>query len=132
MRGGESYDYTCRPGRTGARAAVRGRRRRSPIPALGHDGRQGCPEVPAGHLRAVVAAEVPAEISAGTGTRTDAAQQSADAHRVPQQGSGADGQQDVRMRHDSMSAACLTYDGRTLGLPPRAWREQFYQLPRAA
>lgn len=52
-----------------------------------------------------MAAEKSAEAADGTTSYPDAAQRSADAHRVHQPGSGSGRQQVVRVRHDPMSVA---------------------------
>src|SRR5215469_646538 len=56
-RGGEQYAQTPLPVRIAVCAGLPERRRGSTIPHHGHDRQQGDPEVPAVHLRAVVAEE---------------------------------------------------------------------------
>ena len=81
------------------------------VPAHGDDRGPGRPEVPAVLLRAAVEGARSAETRARGGGRAAAACRSTDARRVPQQGRGADRQQDVRMRDDSLKRCCRCSPG---------------------
>src|SRR3954466_14969900 len=67
------FDQTTLPVRIHTRPPLGGNRHRS-VPDDGDGRQQGHPEVPASYVRTVVAAEERAEISAGTGNDTAAAQ----------------------------------------------------------